>query len=139
MSCQKSSSQIDCTRSQPTGNLIKLTCAGYTCEPEEELHLEGIRRRRNSLAANATRAERQIDAPQWRQQTSQCPGAAACDVNFNETDGIAFERPKHKDLRSYPTVSGLEAATLRDPDASSRRSDQGRCATDVCPGALFQA
>lgn len=36
-------------------------------------------------------------------------------------------------------MSGLATATLRDPDASSHRSDQGHCATDVCPGALFQA
>lgn len=42
-------------------------------------------------------------------------------------------------LRLSPTVSGLATATLHDPDASSHRSDQGHCATDVCPGALFQA
>lgn len=77
--------------------------------------------------------------------TFQYPGAAVwmgayvclCNENFNEKD----ERPKHCDaaLRLSPTASGLAAATFRDPDASSHRSDQGRCATDVCPGALFQA
>lgn len=36
-------------------------------------------------------------------------------------------------------VSGLAAATFHDPDASRHRSDQGHCATDVYPGALFQA
>lgn len=52
---------------------------------------------------------------------------------------LGDQNTRDRALRLSPTVSGLAAATLLDPDASSHRSDQGRYATDVCPGALFQA
>lgn len=72
-----------------------------------------------------------------------CVRAAVSNVNFNERDGKTEtqEDQKHRDvaLRLSPMVFGLAAATLYDPDASSHRSDQGHCATDVCPSALFQA
>lgn len=69
--------------------------------------------------------------------------AVCVSANFNEKEGMK-KKPKatkegDRALGLSPTVSGLESATLADPDASSHTSDQGHSATDVCPGALFQA